>query len=88
MRALALGVALLPVAADAHAAMVQPRPRNAIEGTIAPWNAGSVPEFEPVSGQNEQMSTWCPIASGEPGKTGVNNSDLSGALGQACFWFS
>eukprot|EP01044_Picomonas_judraskeda_P032605 COSAG03_NODE_12681_length_536_cov_1.011442_1_plen_57_part_10 len=37
--------------------------RNAPAGTIWPWN-GSVPDFEPVSGHNESLSTWCPIASG------------------------
>ena len=74
-----------PQQADGHAAMVQPRPRNAVEGSIYPWN-GSVPDFEPVSGSNEGMSTWCPIASGIG--HGVADSSLSGINGQSCFWFS
>ena len=59
--------------------------RNAPAGTIWPWN-GSVPDFEPVSGHNESLSTWCPIASGRG--HGPEDSALSGAAGQACFWFS
>ena len=72
----------LPALVAGHAAMVIPRPRNAIEGTVFPWN-GAVPEFEPVSGSNESLSTWCPISSGK-GK-GSDNNALSGINGQSCF---
>jgi hypothetical protein len=51
-------------------------------GTIWPWN-GSVPEFEPVSGSNESLSTWCPVASGHG--HGAEDNALSGVAGQACF---
>ena len=80
MRSVAL--LCLPALVAGHAAMVIPRPRNAIEGTVFPWN-GAVPEFEPVSGSNESLSTWCPISSGK-GK-GSDNNALSGINGQSCF---
>jgi len=56
-----------------HGAVVFPPPRNAIDSDLAPWN-GSVPS--PIPGVN----AWCPMS-------GTNGS-LTGANGQACFWFS
>ena len=43
-------LALLPTLVSGHAAMVSPRPRNAVDADIAPWNL-SVPDFLPVSGE-------------------------------------
>ena len=72
-----LPLCLLPAAA-AHSALTHPRPRNAIDADELPWG-GPVPyplPFEP----------WCPFPSREA--AGVDDRNLSGANGQACFWFS
>ena len=56
-----------------------PRPRNALDAKLAPWN-GSVPAFPlPFDHPN-----WCALpdaASSDPRK-------ISGGGGQACFWFN
>jgi len=64
---------------EGHSAATFPPPRNAIDSDEMPWG-GAVPAdipFEP----------WCPFpsesaASSDPGR------NVSGANGQACFWFS
>lgn len=65
-----------------HAAVTHPRPRQAIDGALAPWN-GTVPNPIPFTTPN-----WCafpdPSAPQAPGDT----RGLSGSNGQACFWFS
>ena len=66
---------LLPLV-RAHGAVTQPPSRNAVDRAVAPWN-GTVPETVP-------FMFWCASAdanSGDPRK-------VSGANGQACFWFS
>ena len=72
-----LTLALLGVRADGHAMMSFPRPRNALDARLAPWN-GSVPAFPlPFDHPN-----WCALpdaASSDPRK-------ISGGGGQACFW--
>jgi hypothetical protein len=69
---------LLP-GAEGHGAVTVPRPRNSESASFAPWNgsvpAGKIP-FDP----------WCPFPSADaPGRDARN---LTGANGQACFWFS
>ena len=61
-----------------HGAVTIPRPRNAIDSNEAPWSQG-VPNpvpFEP----------WCPFPSAA--EAGKNSKNLTGANGQACYWFS
>ena len=65
-------------AAAAHSALTHPRPRNAVDADELPWR-GAIPSpipFEP----------WCPFPSREAAVSDERN--LSGANGQACFWFS
>lgn len=61
-----------------HGAVTHPRPRNAIDSDVAPWvNPVPMPvPFEP----------WCPF--GDVSAVGKNPENLTGANGQACFWFS
>jgi len=74
-------VALLlcfPALVIAHSAMTIPEPRNAVDSDQKPWGGG-VPHplpFEP----------WCPIPS--KSAVGVDDRNLTGSNGQACFWFS
>lgn len=68
----------LPALVIAHSAMTIPEPRNAVDSNEKPWG-GSVPHplpFEP----------WCPIPS--KSAVGVDDRNLTGSNGQACFWFS
>jgi hypothetical protein len=75
-----VGAALLVTVAG-HGAVVLPRPRNAIDGALPPWSRGfNYPVPTPPLGQ----AGACPIAN----RTSDHNSGLSGALGQACFFFS
>ena len=63
-------------AASAHSAMTIPKPRNSVDSDKQPWG-GAVPHplpFEP----------WCPF----PSKGAVDDRNLTGSNGQACFWFS
>jgi len=62
--------------ASGHGAVTQPPPRNAIDGSVYPWN-GNVPDEVP-------FEFWCASAdthSHDPRK-------VSGVNGQACFWFN
>ena len=70
-------LSLLPLAAS-HGAVSQPKPRQAIDGTLAPWN-GSVPDPIPFDTPN-----WC----ARPTNSSGDPRHLSGSNGQACFWFS
>ena len=62
---------------SAHGAVTHPPPRNAIDGTLAPWN-GEPPSAMP-------FMFWCttPVANTTPGARNV-----TGRNGQACFWFN
>lgn len=74
-RAGLLFVAVVLAAAEGirgHGAVTFPPPRNAIDSNEAPWKNG-VPRPVP-------FEPWCPFPQ--------NESALSGANGQACFWFS
>ena len=80
--------AFLPLACG-HGAVSFPRPRNAIDGSIAPWSNWSFPcdathkgadcaiHFS-ESGTDSQGS--CPVANGQKGGLRSN--------GQACYWVS
>mmetsp|Transcript_20430 Transcript_20430/g.53178 ORF Transcript_20430/g.53178 Transcript_20430/m.53178 type:complete len:419 (-) Transcript_20430:197-1453(-) len=62
-----------------HGSMTIPRPRNAIDGTVAPWN-GTVPAY-PIP---FDFPTWCAT----PDASSNDPRHLTGAAGQACFWFN
>lgn len=78
--AILLGAVVALVAG--HAAVTHPKPRQAIDGTIPPWN-GPVPDPIPFTTPN-----WC----AHPDPTGPHFANdtrgLSGSNGQACFWFN
>tara|TARA_B110000208_G_C11523994_1_gene341724 strand:- start:216 stop:617 length:402 start_codon:yes stop_codon:yes gene_type:complete len=59
-----------------HGAVNNPRPRNAVDRDLSPWN-GPVPAKAPSV---ESKTGWCPVAD-KAGK-------VSGTNGQSCFWFS
>ncbi len=74
------GAVLASVAgvAAGHGAVTFPPPRNAIDSNEAPW-INPVPNpvpFEP----------WCPYPS-EDAAISDPGRNLTGANGQACFWF-
>ena len=76
MAAMMRGLLLLslPSIAAGHAAMVEPKPRNAADGSSLPWS-GPVPNFDPVSrGWPTSAGDWCPIGAGGGSATGENNS--------------
>merc|ERR1719482_1252751 len=78
LRALALFFFLCVGVADAHSAMTIPPPREAVDSNEKPWG-GPVPHplpFEP----------WCPFPS--KAAAGKDNRNITGANGEACFWFS
>ena len=68
----------LVVEVTSHGAVTFPPPRNAIDGDKPPWN-GAVPKTK-LGG--EPFGGWCPFPAGG------NSTELSGANGQSCFWFS
>jgi len=65
--------------AHGHGAVVNPFPRNGLEGNISPWT-GSVPSPMPAV-SDPRNGYWCPV--GDP-----STGQLSAQNGQACFWFS
>ena len=71
-------VALLPACAG-HGAIVYPPSRNAIDHSIEPWKSFTAFKGQFCSGKYDGPC-WCP-ATDASGK-------LSGANGQACWWFS
>eukprot|EP01051_Picozoa_sp_SAG22_P001108 SAG22_NODE_39_length_26283_cov_18.486653_7_plen_313_part_00 len=85
-RMLALALALLGLLrhagqADAHGAVTQPKPRQALEGTMAPWSS---PLQWPIAfAETPKQHPYCPL-----GVAADEHQNFSGALGQACYWFS
>lgn len=81
MMRLALLVGAMATAVNAHGAVTIPKPRQAVDGTLAPWN-GSVPQYPiPFDSPN-----WC-----ESPSHAAQTKDprhLTGSNGQACFWFN
>merc|ERR1719461_353791 len=68
----------LLASASGHSAMTFPPPREAVDADEKPWGE-AVPNplpFEP----------WCPFPSRQA--AGHDFRNISGAQGQACFWFS
>ena len=63
-----------------HGAMTHPRPVNAVDGDIPPWS-GPVPTTK-LGGLPFQG--WCPF----PDANSSHPLNLTGANGQACFYFS
>eukprot|EP00040_Diaphanoeca_grandis_P016385 m.84522 g.84522 ORF g.84522 m.84522 type:complete len:365 (-) comp25761_c0_seq1:150-1244(-) len=70
------GIASIIASIDAHGAVVNPPPRNAVDKNLLPWS-GPVPPHPPSV---ESKTGWCPV----PDKDGK----VSGQNGQSCFWFS
>merc|ERR1712185_423859 len=64
--------------AQAHGAVTIPRPRNAIDGRVAPWNA-TVP-----SNADMPFMFWC----AHPDSGASDPRKVTGSNGQACFFFS
>lgn len=60
----------------AHGAVTFPPPRQAVDGSLAPWN-GTVPFPVP-------FEFWC----ASPSASSSQPRNLTGSNGQACFWFS
>lgn len=92
MRQLALAMLLLASGASGHAALSFPRPRNAADGSLAPWTSWAYPCDKTHSGANCSISFCehghdcqgsCPIAA----RSGVKGA-LTASNGQACYWFS
>lgn len=77
--ALGTFLVLLCAECDGHGAIVHPPSRNAIDAQIEPWKSFTQFKGQFCSGEYEGPC-WCPTtdASGK----------LSGANGQACWWFS
>lgn len=74
-----LSFACLGITVSGHGAVTYPPPRNAIDSNEKPW---SNPVPQPVP-----FEPWCPFPSEEA--AGVDpGRNLTGANGQACFWFS
>ena len=78
---LSLLVASFATAADGHGAVTVPPSRNAVDRTLEPWR-GPVPTPVPVL----PFEPWCPLPSSSRGA--VDGRNISGANGQACFFFS
>ena len=86
-------VSLLVAHAHAHGAMSFPRPRQSLDGTLAPWTSWGFPCDSTHQGQeckidfcDDDPSTCiglCPISA----HSGVKDQ-LDASNGQACFWFS
>ena len=64
--------------ARAHAHMVQPPPRNAVDKDLPPWNGPM-----PARWNHKVDSYICPMAAGDG-----SMSNLTLSNGQACFYFS
>lgn len=71
------GLLYFTVRISGHSAVVIPRPRQALDGVLAPWN-GTVPFPVP-------FDWWCATPSADAVGQQYN---LTGSNGQACFWFS
>lgn len=78
--------------ADGHGALSFPRPRNALDGDIAPWSAWSYPCDSTHQGGNcsitfcedgKNCQGSCPISA----HNGLKNA-LNASNGQSCYWFS
>jgi hypothetical protein len=59
----------------AHGSVTFPPPRQAVDGTLFPWNDTAVPMGK--------FLYWCPVP-GKPAPGALFN--LSGSGGQSCFW--
>ncbi len=78
--------------AEGHAAMTFPKPRNSVDGSVAPWSQWAYPCDATHQGDDCKITFCedgkdcqgsCPISahSGVP-------SALNGSNGQSCYWFS
>ena len=90
--AFALAMAL-PCLIAGHGAMTFPKPRNAIDGAIAPWTGWSYPcDAEHQGGacaitfctDGQHCEGSCSISAHKPGEPAA----LNASNGQACYWFS
>jgi len=96
MSRIAAALFLLPQLCAGHGAIVFPPSRNAVEGQLSPWAQG-VPYpviFNSTSNQHQHPTAnypqWCPIADSKKNDhtSPYDGIGLSGANGQACYWFS
>ena len=78
--------------AQSHGAMTFPRPRNALDGDLAPWTNWSFPCD--ATHQKDMCAIGfccggkdCQGSCGKSAHNGVKGS-LTGANGQACYYFS
>ena len=83
---------LVPPRAHGHGALSFPRPRNAIDGSIAPWSSWSYPCDKTHRGDQCKL-TFCEDGQKCQGSCPISaHSGVKGALnasnGQACYWFS
>mmetsp|Transcript_70784 Transcript_70784/g.170957 ORF Transcript_70784/g.170957 Transcript_70784/m.170957 type:complete len:466 (+) Transcript_70784:80-1477(+) len=84
--------AALVVGCVGHGAMSFPRPRNSLDGALAPWSSWSYPCDESHAGPDcalgfcedgKDCQGSCPISAHSGAKNALNASN-----GQACYWFS
>ena len=77
-------LSVLPAAVLAHGAMTFPKPRNSIDGAVAPWSTWEYPK-DPIHFcyDGKTCAGACPISSHSGVKGALNASN-----GQACYWFS
>jgi len=82
----------LVVSVDAHGALTFPRPRNAVDGDLAPWTNWAYPCDESHEGADcaiqfcegsKGCQGACPISAHNGREMALNASN-----GQACYWFS
>jgi len=82
---------LLVSPVDGHGAMTFPRPRQAIDGALAPWSRWSYPCDDTHSGDDCKI-TFCEDGKNCQGSCPVSSHGAKDALnasnGQACYWFS
>lgn len=82
----------LVASANAHGAMTFPRPRNALDGDLAPWANWSYPCDAAHKGDMCAVSFCCggQGCQGSCSKSAHNGlkGSLTGANGQACYYFS
>jgi hypothetical protein len=80
---------LLVSPVDGHGAMTFPRPRQAIDGALAPWSRWSYPCDDTHSGDDCKI-TFCEDGKNCQGSCPVSSHGAKDALnasnGQACYW--
>ena len=73
-----LALAGLVSTAAGHGAVTIPKPRNAIDGSVHPWNS-TVPSVDKMP-----FMFWC----ASPDADAADKRKVSGKPGQSCFFFN